>query len=171
MNNIVIDQQNGLLEIKINKELFPQDVVINACYEFLEKAYIVVDKEGSYYKVIIKPKDNKDLEKLAFEFYSQLLSEYALEKQMERTEQIRQLIIEQALSNYVELEQLEMEEQAYREQEEIYEEIDNAMHKFRNEENVGEVSPDVEELFVKDPLGIATPWEFKYGKSENKSSD
>ena len=163
-----IKKEENLAIVKVREDLFGRDIIVNACYAFLDRAFIVLDKEGEYLVIYLKPKFNEDLENIAFEFYSQVISEYSISKISKENEKIREMIIEQALSNYVEEEQLEMEEEAYRQQEEIREEVDKAMTAFRSGEESVE---NVEDLFVEDPLGIAKPWEEKYGKGNTNKNN
>lgn len=159
-----IYENEKVLEIFVNKNLFSKKAVIITSYNFLDKNYIMFDESDEKYIIILKPKtESVDLEKLAWEFFTKIIEEEALLCTAEFTEKIREEIINKAVGNYIEKEQIEMEEQAYQ-QENIYrEEVDKAMSSFR----AGEEVP-VEDLFIEDPLGIAKTWEEKYGKIDSK---
>jgi len=159
----IIHKDSNVVEIKVKKDLFSKKAVIAASYILMEKSYVMFDDEEKFYLIFLKPKENYDLERLAWEFYTKLVEQEALFAHQQQTESIREKIIEQALSNYVEPEEVKMEEEAAAQQEEIKEEVNKAMYSFR----IGEERP-IEELFVEDPLGIAKPWEEKYGKSNSK---
>lgn len=159
--------QDGILEIYINKKLFSKKSLATTAYIFLEKAYIMFDNDTSNRDriiVLIKPKDqNIDLSKLAWEFYSKLIEEEVLLRTRKETEKIREDIINAATQNYIENEEISEEERAEEMTKEIKEEVDKPMYTFRANEK-----PAVEDLFVNDPLGIAKRWEEKYGKNDSK---
>jgi len=164
LNNLyIIHHDSNVVEVKVKKELFSKKSIIAASYILMEKSYVMFDDDEKSYLIFLKPKENYDLEKLAWEFYTKLVEQEALFMHQEQTEKIREEIIDQALSNYIEPEEVEMEEEAASQEGQIKEEVDKAMYSFR----VGEERP-IEELFVEDPLGIAKPWEEKYGKSNSK---
>ena len=158
-----IYEDSNVVEVRLNKDLFSKKAVIASSYMLMEKAYIMFDEEDKYYLVLLKPKEDYSLEKLAWEYYTKVIEEEALLAHQQETEKIREEIINQALNNYVEPEDLQMEEEAANQMEEIKEEVDKAMHSFRS----GDERP-LEELFVEDPLGIAKPWEEKYGKKNSE---
>jgi len=162
-NLYTIHEDSKVVEVRIKKDLFSKKAVIAASYILMEKSYVMFDDDEKFYLIFLKPKENYELEKLAWEFYTKLVEQEALFTHQQETEKIREEIIDQALSNYVEPEEVEMEEEAANQQEQIKEDVDKAMYTFR----VGDERP-VEELFVEDPLGIAKPWEEKYGKNNSK---
>jgi len=163
-NNLyTIYKDSNVVEVRVKKDLFSKKAVIAASYILMGKSYVMFDDNEKFYLIFLKPKENYDLEKLAWEFYTKLIEQEALFAHQQQTENIREMIINQALSNYIEPEEIKMEEEAVVQQEQIKNEVNKAMYSFR----VGNERP-LEELFVEDPLGIAKPWEEKYGKSNSK---
>jgi len=163
-NNLyTIYKDSNVVEVRVKKDLFSKKAVIAASYILMGKSYVMFDDSEKFYLIFLKPKENYDLEKLAWEFYTKLIEQEALFVHQQQTENIREMIINQALSNYVEPEEIKMEEEAVAQQEQIRDEVNKAMYSFR----VGNERP-LEELFVEDPLGIAKPWEEKYGKGNSK---
>ena len=63
MKIINIDQRNGSVEIKLNYDIYPAEVVKHAKDDFKEAADIMIDD-----KIIIKPKDKGDLQVIGYEF-------------------------------------------------------------------------------------------------------
>lgn len=132
--------------LKINPEFYPLEAIYGAAYVFLDRTYIRLDgdpkKEVS---VFLKGKEKltkRQLENLAGEFYNELLN-YALRNKIsEANRKIREVIVSQALLGAI----------GAVEEEEL--------------EVEGE-----EPEWKKDPLGIAVPWEEKYGKEEKNKKN
>jgi len=163
-NNLyTIYKDSNVVEVRVKKDLFSKKALIAASYILMGKSYVMFDDNEKFYLIFLKPKENYDLEKLAWEFYTKLVEQEALFTHQQQTENIREMIINQALSNYIEPEEIKMKEEAVVQQERIRDEVNKAMYAFR----VGNERP-LEELFVEDPLGIAKPWEEKYGKGNSK---
>jgi len=92
--------KDNIAIIKINKEIYPKEVLIQASYIQLEKYYILIDKDKDYFIVSLKFKEeneNNDLEKAVFEFFDELIEAQSYLNQIQRTSKIREVILEQAL--------------------------------------------------------------------------
>ena len=140
MKNIEINEKEGSCFVSVNTRLYPLDVVYSAAYVFIDKAYIVLEGDKNKLKVMLKPKDACDLERLGSEFNNELLN-YALHnKKNEKTKAVRDAIMQRAL-------------------------ITNDPSIIDDDALFDE---ELDEIF-DDPEGIAIPWEEKYGKKAKKS--
>lgn len=137
---IKISKKKNQLLISLNPKIYPLEAVYGACYVFIDRAYLFLDgNPEKEIKIFIKGKEelnSKELEKLAGEFKNEVLN-YTLRLSIaQNTKKIRETIVERALFS------------ALPHQEE-------------------EFFPEKEKKLVEeDPLGIAIPWEEKYGKKK-----
>ncbi len=104
--------KDNLLTLKINKQIYPKEVIIQTTYVMLENYYFLIDKDDKYYIVYIKLKnkannENKQglhinpnkalLEKAAYEFFDELIESQSYLDQLKRTAKTREIILEKAL--------------------------------------------------------------------------
>ena len=130
------------MDINLNSKIYPQEAILNACYTFIDRAYIFLDSvpKRKSIRVSLKPKNKlpeKQLEALKDEFMNELLN-CALRYQISKNNRkIREYIIGRALYSAL---------------------------------PVSELTPSQEKLdYLEDPLGIAIPWEEKYGKKKKSA--
>ena len=142
------------ITIKINPKIYPLEVVEGAAYTFIDRAY--VDISGNPKKqisVALAGKDNlnrKEILRLAGEFKNELLN-YALRREISRNNrEIREHIISRALFSSV----VPPEE-----------EFNLVKKKIQESEKKDRAKKIKKGDFIDDPLGIAVPWEEKYGKN------
>jgi His-Xaa-Ser system protein HxsD len=86
--------------IKINKNIYPKEVLIQATYVKLDKFYFLIDEDENYYIVSMKYKEKNEknnLEKAVFEFFDELIESQSYLDQLKRTSKIREIILERAL--------------------------------------------------------------------------
>ncbi|MGM5481849.1 MAG: His-Xaa-Ser system protein HxsD [Nanobdellota archaeon] len=129
------------VEIFLDKELYPKDVLHTTAYVFLEKAYIFL-KKGKDNEIIVElePKNNKDAKQLSKEFKNQLIN-YAHHMQMnEKNKEVKKKLLQEIFA---------------------YNFIDNEEESFEFD---FEQEDDIE-----DPEGILVPWEEKYNKNGENS--
>jgi His-Xaa-Ser system protein HxsD len=138
-NNIQINGDNCIIEI--NPKIYALDVIYSAAYVFIDKAYIILDGDPKKkITVLLKPKEDYDLEKLGMEFNNELLNYAQYKEKNTQNKPIREAIIQRALiTNDPSL-------------------IDD-----------GVFDDDELDDFLDDPEGIAIPWEEKYGKDSKKN--
>jgi len=141
-----IKKKKNQLLISLNPKIYPLEAVYGACYVFIDRAYLFLDgNPEKEIKIFIKGKEglnSKELEKIAGEFKNELLN-YTLRLSIAKnTKKIRETIVERALFS------------ALPHQEEEF---------FPEKEKKGEKE---KKLVEEDPLGIAIPWEEKYGKKK-----
>ncbi len=78
MNNFIdnIDKKNNHIKLKVNSKIYPLATIFAAGYTFLDKAYILLDKDnkGNIYIYLSPQKKNADLKKVGLEFFNELLN-------------------------------------------------------------------------------------------------
>jgi len=140
------------IEFTINTKIYSLTAIYQTAYFFLDKVYIFLDGEpAKEIKVIMKPKSasadgstnltmtaSADLEKIAGEFYNELLNQILREKVNQTNSKIREYIVAQALYNAVPSEV-----------DELLKEVE-------------------EEDWQSDPLGIAKTWEVANDENKKK---
>lgn len=140
-------KNNGLV-IKLNPEIYPLEAVYGACYVFIDRAYLFLDGDPKKeIRVSLKgktPLRTKELKALSGEFKNELLN-YVLRLSIAKnTKKIREIIVERALFSV-----LPHEEQL---------------------EKIEKPQDNKKEVTESDPLGIAVPWEEKYGKKKKNEN-
>jgi len=137
--------KEGFLTVTLNTEIYPLEVIYGASYIFIDRVYLFLDKQGKEVAVTFKPKEGmskKQLENLAGEFTNELLSCVLRANLSQENKKIRQHIVERVLYSSVNIEKCDCE----------------------TEEEVSDFGYSSED----DPLGIAIPWEEKYGSQDQK---
>lgn len=139
--------------LKINPKIYPLEVVEGAAYTFVDRAY--VDIGGNPKKQILvtltakENSDRKEFERIAGDFKNELLN-YALRRDIaQNNREIREYIISRALFSAVTSAE---------------EEFEIIQRKTKEADKKGRAAKIAKGDFVDDPLGIAIPWEEKYGK-------
>jgi len=129
--------------LRVDKDYYPKEAVLATCYRFLEDNYIFLERvssSGKDIKVSITPKRARKLKNLEAEFKNELVSNTLRYKIAERNKKLREYIVKTALFFS-----------------QPKETIDSLLF---------EDSSQKEQDWEKDPLGIAIPWEEKYGKKK-----
>ena len=93
----IIDDE---LIIKINKNIYPKEVLLQTTYVMLDKYYFLIDEDETNYIVSMSYKEENqknDLNKAVYNFFDELIESAAYLDQLKRTSQIRQTILEKAL--------------------------------------------------------------------------
>jgi His-Xaa-Ser system protein HxsD len=141
--NPSIQATKNLARIQVDEKLFPRDVVVSAAYMFLDRCYVRLEQAPRRH-VLVQIKGKKKLGKnqlanLAEEFENELLHQLIRRQVAERTDGLREVIVGRAL--------------------------------FSAEPLEGEAAPDDSQAdmdYLDDPLGIAVPWEEKYGDGKKE---
>lgn len=141
----IAKKKNGLV-ISLNPKIYPLEAIYGACYVFIDRAYLFLDGDPKKeIKVFIKGKQElklKDIEKIAGEFKNEILNYILRLSIAKNTKKIRETIVERALFSV-----LPHEEE---------------LKKISESEQI-----DKKTITEDDPLGIAVPWEEKYGKKKH----
>jgi len=133
-----INKEENCVSVNINPKIYPLDVIYNAAYVFIDKAYVLIDGDPNEGVLVeLKPKKEFSLEVLGREFNNELLNYSVYKTQSDKTKDIRTAIIQRAL-------------------------ITNDPSVIG-----GCQKKDSEEYdYLEDPEGIAIPWEEKYCKDK-----
>ncbi len=89
--------KNNEAIVKINKNIYDKQVLLQACYVKLDDAYFLVDEDETNYIISIKLKKEGDLKQAIYDFFDELIESASYIDQLKRTSQIRQTILEKAL--------------------------------------------------------------------------
>jgi len=94
--------KDGEAILKINKNIYSKEIIVQATYVKLENYYFLIDEEDKYYIISIKYKNNElniyqKLEFAIYEFLDELIEAQSYIDQLKRTTEIRQIILEKAL--------------------------------------------------------------------------
>jgi len=105
-NNIENNKSNFILDkdkiiLKVNKKIYNKKVITQTTYVLLDKYYFLIDEDDRYYIVEIKKKDTINQEFISAKdaniFLDELIESSSYLDQLERTSQIRELILEKAI--------------------------------------------------------------------------
>ncbi|MFA5188671.1 MAG: His-Xaa-Ser system protein HxsD [Patescibacteria group bacterium] len=147
--NFKINKQAQSIEFTINTEIYSLTAIYNAAYLFLDKAYVFLDGDPKAEIIaIFKRKEGQKeengregLEKIAGEFYNELLNQLLREKVSESNAKIREYVVSAALYNAVP------------------NEVDKLLQEVEEED------------WQEDPLGIAKTWEDNEKSKEGKKGE
>jgi len=78
MGNFIdtIAEENNYIRLKVNSQVYPLATIFAAGYTFLDKAYILLDKDrkGNIFIYLSPQKKTKDLKKFGLEFLNELFN-------------------------------------------------------------------------------------------------
>lgn len=125
--------------IILKEKLYPLEAILNACYSFLDRAYVYLDdkQNNGNISVLLKPKKKiakNRLQTLEGEFMNEILQAVLRYQISKNNRKIRELIIGRALYSAL------------------------------NDPNLAPSSNEGKSEYQEDPLGIAIPWENKFKK-------
>ncbi len=162
----------------INPKIYPLDVVYQAAFVFIDRAYMLLDvsADGAW-QVTLKGKTSlkqKDLTALQGEFFNELLNQAVRKKISKDTKSLRELILAKALfaaARPGELDQIRENVAAppRQQSEETVRPWDEATQEEQDE--LDKLLKEIEEDFADDPMGIAVPWDEKYGEDGEKKKE
>ena len=133
-------QKNKVI-VDASLRIYPLDAIYGACYVFVDRCYVYIDQpEPKKVKIYLKSRQKTDknaLQSLAGEFVNELLHQVLRLRIAKQTGQMREMVVGRAL--------LAAEPMgAAGDYDEFFDSAD----------------------YLDDPLGIAVPWEEKYGQPE-----
>jgi len=156
-----VGKADGWLRFKVSKKFYSKDALYGTAYAFIDRCYVHLDiADESHYLVAIRPKPEftkLDLHAIAGEFENELINQELRVKLAKETFDIRTKIVGTAIAQSMPL----PPEQRPTSTPDVpdYKDLPPEVVKILQEED--------EDLdFLEDPLGIAVPWEEKYGKEE-----
>lgn len=136
-----LDPASATLTLSLDAGLYPRDVLYAAAYVFIDRAYVLLDREGGRYAVRLRGKqalDEATLRAMGGEFANELLAQ-ALRLRVVRA---NQRLIENVASLAI---------------------AGAAGPPPRQDAALIDLDEPADDGFLDDPLGIATPWETKKG--------
>lgn len=146
-----MDNQTAV-RLNIKKKIYPKEVVMMAAYVFLDRCYVFIDQpDKDHFLVELRPKSKVEGD-LAGEFENQLIMNSLRLKIVRDTKMVRDMIFARA--------------------------IGQSMPKKEERGVLPNLPPEVARLlestdedmdYNEDPLGIAIPWEEKFGKKGGES--
>ena len=147
--------------LKVHKALYPTDVLFGAAFTFLDRCYVhldVADDDRIAVEITPRPGSAVAARDMAGEFKNELVSQAVRFKLAKATEKVRTMIVGRAIG-----ESIPGEAQTGAPSHPMIPDLPPEVAKLLAEE---EDSLD----FLDDPLGIAVPWEDKYGKKDGKEN-
>lgn len=111
MKTKIIINKNDVI-LKINKNIYPKEVLIQTGYILLDDFYFLIDEDDKYFIVFIKPKDKdkNPLKDVVNKFLEELLESASYIDQMKRTSKIRETILQKALMSNTQIDEDFIEE-------------------------------------------------------------
>jgi len=129
-------------EILVNRRIYPLEVVYAASYVFMDRCYVFLDRPDKDH-LLVRLRARPDCSKSRFqaivgEYENELINQALRRKVAKRTENVREAIVHRALFSA------------------LPESVELAL----DDDDDGD--------YLDDPLGIAVPWEDKFGKGSDK---
>lgn len=142
-----IETGENRVQFEVDEKIFNRQVSMAAAYCFLDRCYVQLARAGRG-KLLVQLKGKTKLAKkklatLAADFENELLHQHMRHQVAEQTTQLREVLVGRAL--------LSAEPEAF-------------------EAGTCE-EPEADLDYLDDPLGIAVPWEEKYGDESNKDDE
>jgi len=136
-----INSKNNQIVFWLNSQTYPLEAVYSTAYVFLDRAYVYLDGDPAK-EVIVSLKGKKKFNKkqlagLKGEFHNELLNYLLRVEIAKRNKKVRDFIVGTALVSALPKELLTQS---------------------------SKVETSIDGDRIEDPLGIAIPWEEKYGK-------
>ncbi|MEO8606065.1 MAG: His-Xaa-Ser system protein HxsD [bacterium] len=144
-----LDAATSTLTLSLDAGLYPRDVLYAAAYVFLDRAYVLLDRDGTRFLVHLRGKNRIDaptLRAMAGEFANELLAQ-ALRHQVVK---VNQRIIEDITALAITGAAGSAASQSY-----------------TDDPPLVDLDAPVDDGFLDDPLGIAVPWEAKKKGAES----
>ena len=147
----VLDTRRNRIEVAVDEKVFPRPVSIAAAYRFLDRCYVRLESAArGRLKVFLMGKQKispAELGDLAHEFENELLHQLMRHQVSEQTTGLREVLVGRALLS------ADPEPPG-----------PDANEDARAPEASSEDAADLD--YLDDPLGIAVPWEEKYGDDQ-----
>lgn len=86
-------------EARVDKTLFPPEVVLKAAYAFLETDYIHIGEDDAHWIVQMSPKPGTVPENRTAEFENELLSQAVRFQVFKQTKSIREILLARAMTS------------------------------------------------------------------------
>lgn len=139
-----LDPTTSTLTLSLDIAIYPRDVLYAAAYVFLDRAYVLLDRDGSRLLVHLhgkQPLDEGTLRAMAGEFGNELLAQALRHRVAKANQRIIEDITALAISGAA----------------------GSGRAPAEAEDAMIDMSDPGDDGFLDDPLSIATPWEKKKG--------
>ncbi len=141
-----VETKSNSVAVLLDEGIFPRSVGVAAAYRFLDRCYVLLEaRPKSHLHVRLKGKEALDapaLRALAGEFGNELVHQLVRHQVSERTDQLRATLVGRALVS-----------------------ADPSLTS--DVSGPGTLEPSLD--YQDDPLGIAVPWEEKYGERKKRA--
>ncbi len=97
MENIRVSEDGTHAVVSVNPEVYSLPTIYSAAYVFLDRAYVVLDKDKGKILVRLKPKGKAEPEKLGMEFHNELLSYANYSSRVKENNEITKMVVQRAL--------------------------------------------------------------------------
>lgn len=147
--------------LSLHKDLYPTDALFGTAFTFLDRCFIHLDVDGAdriTVQLTARPGSPVALKEVAGEFENELVNQVLRFKLAKATEKVRTTLVGRAIGLAI------PEEETAAPAAPAVPDLPPEVAKLLAEE---EDSLD----FLDDPLGIAVPWEEKYGKKDGKAPE
>ncbi len=134
-----VDPATSTLVLSLDSELYSRDVLYGASYVFIDRAYVLLDREDSRYVVRLRSKHKLPedaMRAMAGEFENELLAQALRERVAQANQGIIEGITALAISGAT------------------------------TAQLPASAEPAAMDGFIDDPAGLGTPWEGKKGSAE-----
>lgn len=138
-----LDAAASTLTLSLDSSLYPRDILYAAAYVFLDRAYVLLDREGSRFLIHLRGKqaiDEATLRAMAGEFENELLAQALRHKVIKANQKIIEGITALAISGAA---------------------GGTGSDNGAADAPLIDLQDPADDGFLDDPLGIATPWEAK----------
>lgn len=139
-----LDAATATMTLSLDTGMYPRDVLYAAAYVFLDRAYVLLDRDGTRFLVHLRgkgPLDEAALRAMAGEFENELLAQALRLKVVQANQKIIEDITSLAISGAAG--------------------PDPGNGAATDDAMLIDMQDPADDGFLDDPLGIATPWEKK----------
>ena len=139
-----LDPNTSTLTLSLDIAIYPRDILYAAAYVFLDRAYVLLDRDGSRLLVHLRgkqPLDEAVLRAMAGEFGNELLAQALRHRVAKANQRIIEDITALAISGAA----------------------GSGRAPANADDGMIDMSDPGDDGFLDDPLSIATPWEKKKG--------
>jgi len=137
-----LDPQTSTMTLSIDVDLYPRDVLYAAAYVFLDRAYVLLDRDGSRFLVHLRgkqPMDEATLRAMTGEFENELLAQALRHRVVEVNQKIIENITTLAIAGAA----------------------GGSGGAGDDDAPLIDMQDPGDDGFLEDPRGIAAPWEPK----------
>jgi len=143
----VLDVASSTLRLSLDVDLYPRDALYAASYVFLDRCYVLLDRQDSRYLLHLRgkqPFDEATLRAMAGEFENELLAQTLRLRVVDANRKIIENVTTLAIAGAV----------------------GGGGPAAASGDGLVDLDSPGEDGFLDDPLGIAAPWEDKKGSAE-----